>query len=322
MSGNEPGELSQAASMRRVLDSRGHSYVDIRPSWRPRFGVAYRDLAVGWAVLVGVVGGMIAMQEFSSTGAWVMVPVASLAVGGALHHLFLFLHEASHFNLARDRQRNDRIANLLIGPLLGQSVAQYRRVHFVHHRQLGTPDDSERSYFEALNLASLLRSLTGVRLVEVALQRLRQGSGSADASDPSFAIAAGVLHACVVLFALAGGQLPLAVAWSSGILVILPFLSSTRQTLEHRSETARADVDYASVAHGETNRIFGDGLVAKLLGGAGFNRHLLHYWDPQLSYTRLPDLEAFLMETELAGSLDRARTTYGRAFIRLFERSA
>ena len=80
------------------------------------------------------------------------------------------------------------------------------------------------------------------------------------------------------------------------------------------------DVDYASVPHGETNRIFGDGIMSAMLGGAGFNRHLLHHWDPQLSYTRLRDLEAFLLETELAASVEDSRTTYGRAFSSLFVR--
>ena len=309
-----------AVAMRRAVDSNGRCYSELRPLWRPRLGIAYRDLALGWAVLIGVVVGLVWIQSRSVTLAWLTVPVAALSVGGALHHLYLFLHEASHYNLARERSHNDRLANLLLAPVLGQSVGQYRSIHFDHHRLLGTPDDPEHSYFEPLTPGSLLRSLMGVTLVRAAFRRIQGGAGQSGASDYRVVLAAALLHGTLVLAALTSGFFPLAAAWIGGVLVVFPFLSTVRQTLEHRGEGARVDVDYASVPHGETNRIFGDGIMSAMLGGAGFNRHLLHHWDPQLSYTRLRDLEAFLLETELAASVEDSRTTYGRAFSSLFVR--
>ncbi|NNL65151.1 MAG: fatty acid desaturase, partial [Myxococcales bacterium] len=171
-----------------------------------------------------------------------------------------------------------------------------------------------------LSAGFVLRSLLGVRLVQTGLRRFRHGAAEAGGPAPElgFVAAAALLHGGVVLGAIATGRWPLGLAWAAGVLVVLPFLSSVRQTLEHRSESARSDVDYATVDHGETNRLFGDGWLPALVGGAGFNRHLLHHWDPQLSYTRLPELEASLRDTELAERLAAGRTTYAETFSRLF----
>ena len=61
-------------------------------------------------------------------------------------------------------------------------------------------------------------------------------------------------------------------------------------------------------------RIFADGLFSNIFGGAGFSRHLLHHWEPQLSYTRLGDLERYLCATSIGGIIDARRTTYLQAF--------
>ena len=64
-------------------------------------------------------------------------------------------------------------------------------------------------------------------------------------------------------------------------------------------------------------RLFGDGPLARVFGGAGFNRHLLHHLEPQISYTRLGDLEAFVMATSLAPRLDARRASYLGTFAEL-----
>jgi fatty acid desaturase len=105
--------------------------------------------------------------------------------------------------------------------------------------------------------------------------------------------------------------------WPFGMLVVLPAVTSLRQLLEHRSFEADSAVDYSKVAHGANTRLFGSGPLASTLGGAGFNRHLLHHWDPQLSYTNFVELEAYLLETSAAPVIRGATTTYFRALVRL-----
>jgi hypothetical protein len=59
--------------------------------------------------------------------------------------------------------------------------------------------------------------------------------------------------------------------------------------------------------------------LGSTLGGAGFDRHLLHHWDPQVSYTRLPELERFLLNTKASAALS-AKESYISTFKRLFSK--
>ena len=100
--------------------------------------------------------------------------------------------------------------------------------------------------------------------------------------------------------------------------MFFPFFGALRQLLEHRDEYADPTVDYAVIEHGAIHRLFGDGLIANTLGGVGFNRHLLHHWEPQVSYTRLRELECYLIDTESAVYLREHQTTYWQTFWRMF----
>jgi hypothetical protein len=59
--------------------------------------------------------------------------------------------------------------------------------------------------------------------------------------------------------------------------------------------------------------------VANTLGSAGFNRHALHHWEPNLSYTRLQDVERYLLRTPVAPAVRSRQTTYWDTFLRLLE---
>jgi fatty acid desaturase len=251
-----------------------------------------------------------------------------LVIGYTLQYLNNFFHEAAHHNLAPGRARNDRLTNLLMGWLYGSSIATYRRTHFQHHRALGTTEDSENSYFDALGIRYLAGGLFGIKVVR-SLRRWRQTQRSLEARAPGaegmggsriawIAIAAGV-NLAIAAGLVALGSWAAAAAWLAGLLVVFPFLASLRQLLEHRSEEASASVDYTEVDHGPVNRLFGDGPLASTLGSAGFNRHALHHWEPQVSYTRLKDIERYLLRTRVAALVRDRQTSYRDTFLRLLE---
>ena len=98
-------------------------------------------------------------------------------------------------------------------------------------------------------------------------------------------------------------------------------VATVRTILEHRDDLVEATRDCTKVPHGAFTRTFGDGPLASTLGAAGFNRHLLHHWEPQVSYTRLRELEAFLMRTDVAPILERRRSTYVGTFVLLLRAS-
>ncbi|WP_449065569.1 fatty acid desaturase [Planomonospora algeriensis] len=308
-----------------LVDSFGRRYVDFRRGLTPRWGVVWMSLLAGHAGLVLSATAVVLLQgAVSGTAAAVGITLSGgIVFGLCLHYLTTFLHEGAHYNLAPGRRASDRLANALIGVLVGMDVRVYRKVHFDHHRYLGTTRDPERSYFAPLDLRFLAEGLTAVRLFR-ALQHYRRlirsksgaeanGSGPVDRVLP----VAALVNASMVGCALWAEAVPLAVAWTIGQLVVLPLINTVRQVLEHRSEFADDAADYTQVPHGPVNRLFGDGAAARVIGSAGFNRHLLHHWDPSVSFTRLREVEEFLMNTEIAPLLRSRQTTYYRTWRQL-----
>ena len=147
-----------------LVDHSGVAYRDFRRSLEPEYAKAWTELLAGHAGLLLTGAALVAVRR---QRAWLplAVPAGAAAVGFGLAYLHLFLHEAAHFNLAADKQTNDRLANLFIGSLSGVDVATYRRRHFEHHRSLGRTSDPESSYFDALDLRLVFESLTGIKII-------------------------------------------------------------------------------------------------------------------------------------------------------------
>ena len=126
------------------------------------------------------------------------------------------------------------------------------------------------------------------------------------------------VHSAIVAISIYLGWWWAALAWLLGMGMVFPFFGSLRQLLEHRDDAAPSTSDFQMRNHGAYTRLFGDDFFSATFGGAGFNRHLLHHWEPQVSYTNLPELEAFLEGTEIKRVMDLRRTTYVETFRRLW----
>ena len=306
-----------------ALDVR---YLDLRAELTPRWARLWCSLLAGHVALVAIVGTLAALGGRSLAGDAALVIVGAAAIGYVIHYLVLFQHEAVHYNLAPSRRTNDLACDVFIGPLIGETVAAYRTIHLEHHRYIGTPLDTERSYFEPLGVRFVLGGLTGVRIARIIRARLvhrAAGDTAAPAARrqvPWVLLAAVVVHGSLITISLVMGHPILAVAWVIGVGGVFPLVNTTRQLLEHRDDDADPTIDYATVPHGVVNRMFGSGPLASTLGGAGFNRHLLHHWDPGVSCTRLADLEEFLLGSQVADAVQRRRTTYLAAARRLIAR--
>ncbi len=311
-----------------LVDDRGVAYRDFRRTLTPRWGLVWAHIAGGYCVLAGVLAVLVASSDLSPGGVAVALG-GGIAIGYILQYLSTFFHEAAHFNIAPGRERNDLASNVVFAWMYGKSIGAYRRIHFQHHRALGTTMDSENSYFDALRIRYLaagifglkaIRTLRRYREVERELAQRQPDSGQTPVSRLGFLGLAVVvdLGVAAVLW-LALGSPVAAGAWLWGVFFAFPFFGSLRQLLEHRSTHADPAVDYRKVDHGPVNRLFGDGPVASTLGSAGFNRHALHHWEPNLSYTRLRDLEKYLSRTSAGPLIEERRTSYADTFLRLLE---
>jgi fatty acid desaturase len=313
---------------RAVSDSRGVRLVDFVRGLTPVYARIYRDLALGFGGLVVSVA-LAMMAEQRGIG---LVPVGvagGLIIGFWFFYLVSFVHEGLHGNLTPNRRTNDRLTGAMIACMLGLSLEARRRQHFEHHRSLGTTRDTEMMYFYPLNLSALLKSATGFGALRALFAYVRRAArrsaaikqtvpASADSGIYKAVLVGVITHGAIVAVLLWLGAPGAALAWVFAVFSVMPILNTNRQLLEHRHPAARLDVDYSTIDQGACTRMFSDGWLDRAFGPAGGHQHLLHHWEGQVSYTRLADLERFLLDTPLRPVIDRRRTTYAQALASLF----
>lgn len=310
-----------------LVDPEGRPYREFRTTLAPRWARVWAHIAFGYGALVAVLAALVAFSD-TSVGGLALTVVGGIAIGYTIALLSNFFHEAAHYNIAPGRERNDRLANLVFAWMYARSIESYRKIHYQHHRALGTTMDTENSYFDALGFGYLAAGVFGLKGIRSfrryrEIERRRAAESDEEQSRLSrlgWIGLSGAVDLGIAAVLWLGLDSPLAAAgWLWGVAAMFPFFVTLRQLLEHRSDEASPDVDYRMVDHGPVNRLFGDGPVASTLGSAGFNRHALHHWEPTVSYTRLRDLEAYLMDTKLERPLRERQTTYAEAFLRLLE---
>ena len=308
-----------------IINSRGVKYLDFRNQLTPRYVLVWFDIFIGYFAVIVVLVAAGYLQK-AHPGLWVVtIPFGSFLVGYAVAYIHLFMHEASHYNIARDKKTNDLLANLFIGLLVGLDIKFYRTMHAVHHRNLGTTTDTEKSYFDPITWRFVIETLTGIRVLKVLNHRnknmiINEGTDTGTeiiGKNNRIFLSAILLNLIIVSSFFACGYWHVGLIWVVGMGAVFPFFAAFRQVLEHRSFDAFSAKDYNTEDHGEIHRMFGDGPIAATMGPAGFNRHLLHHWDPQVSYTRFREVEVFLNDTFLKEDLKTRQTTYFKTLVGL-----
>ena len=320
-----------------LVTEDGATWLAYRKTLVPDYARAWREAAFCYLMLLGGFGLHVAANYFwGNRVGLVTVPLAAAWVGFWMHALIQFAHEGAHGHLARNRKLNDVLADWLLWPLFALPIRGYRRSHMQHHVHLGDHMDTELSYYECLSPWYFTRAITGIHVAQLVLRRIVRPKGVApeielaigqrsglSKTEELVALARSVLvHGSIMAIAAFNGLYGSAVAWLLGFLIMYPAFNSTRQTLEHRSFDSTCDVDFSKVEHGPVNRLFGDDPFSRYFGAAGVNRHLLHHWDPGISYTRLPDMEAFILRTPYANQIRQSRTTYRRAVAAMLRTAA
>jgi len=251
---------------------------------------------------------------------WIIVIITSILIGYVAAYLALFIHEAGHYNINSDKKINDRLATVFLCLPFGLSLRSYRKIHWQHHVHLGTPQDSEVSYFNAMTKMFLLETLTGVHLFRTIMRKENNSVLTKEQLQESrlMLFAGSVLHIIILAAALLTGNWPFVIAWILGFGIFFPFFATIRQILEHRDELAHHATNFYKQPHGKVSRLFVHTMISSSFGSAGFTRHMIHHWDPLISYTRLKDIEEFLTTCEkTAPVIQSSRTTYTKIFKKL-----
>ena len=293
--------------------TNGHTaWPAFRRTLTPRFRVVWRDIILCYGMLgIGLFTCVVVTKTTGLIGDVLTVIVCSIWCGYWLHALLLFGHEAAHGNIAP--KYNDPIANWTIWLPFGLTTERYRRTHWEHHIHLGDHDDTEHSYHNCMHPWFLLQLVTGIYFIKI-LGEYHGKSLSKQAGKTGAILRTAIFHGITIGTLWWFGSFATIMMWLLGTFAFFPLFATVRQILEHRHVEADCERDFAKEEHRPVNRMFGTDLFSRYFGAAGFNRHLLHHWDPTVSYTRFDDMERFLLETPLRHQLQATRSTYRKTF--------
>jgi fatty acid desaturase len=310
-----------------IVNADGVRWIEFRRTLQPNYSMVWRDIAMCYVALaLGAVGVALLAPDVHGWLLGVIVVVAGVWIGYWLHSLFLFGHEAAHANLAPRRAVNDRLGDAFVWVFFGSTTVNYRFTHMTHHSHLGDHQDTEVSYHLCLSVLNMLKAVTGLRVFEVLIFKVRNRGTKRSARKSSrtsggvlASLRSVILHGLVLAALYVTGGPFAAMTWVVGVGAVFPLCATMRTIVEHRKLDAACSVDFTVEVHGAYNRLFGTGFISRTFGSAGFNRHLLHHWDPAISYTRFEEMEQYFLNTQLARVMEANRTTYVTALTTLMK---
>jgi fatty acid desaturase len=127
----QPLAGSGNAAARKILSAQELAPLTTLSNARSLLGIGQTLLLIAGSIAFGV------LNWFTP---WVVLSV--LAIGVALHGLFILSHEAAHYRMFTNRAANDA-AGRLIGMLGGVSMCTYRVTHRLHHNNLYGSQDPD-----------------------------------------------------------------------------------------------------------------------------------------------------------------------------------
>lgn len=307
----------EGISFEAVVNNSQVTYDTFRKTLVPDYRRVWTDIIIAWFFLLlpffispFIPGSLLLLLLF----------LCPIYFGYILAFLHLFVHEAAHFNLHRSKRINEKLAMYFICPLFGIDLKKYRKTHWTHHLHLAEPEDAEVSYFNALTFPFFVQTLSGIHAWKIIRRRKKNNLQKKYAENFNgwLVLFFSLFHLTIILIAWLTGSWPLVLSWILGIAIFFPFFATIRQILEHRDELAGNDFHYYRQSRKRISRLFGDDFLSRTFGAAGFNMHMIHHWDPQISYTRLRDVLLFLKESSLTSAfVNNSQTSYKKVFYRL-----
>jgi fatty acid desaturase len=206
---------------------------------------------------------------------------------------------------------------------MGSLLNEYRVKHWQHHKNLGKTSDPENSYFKGLNLKNILGYLFLLHIFEkIFFVLTRTKPYTKILSKNYFVILLFIsIHSLNLISIFLYTNLIGSIIYLLSFFVCFPFFAVIRQTLEHRSDDADDHVNYTFENHGESNRLFNNNFFSRFFGAAGFNKHLLHHLNPNISYTIFDNFEKKLnQESRFQILLQQSRSSYGETLYKMILR--
>jgi hypothetical protein len=185
---------------------------------------------------------------------------------------------------------------------------------------------------DKLDFTWLVSALSGLKTIRIVLQRksFRESKLKDYKAEIRhfFVPVFGALMHLMLMAIFLSVDIQILLWWIISSYFLAPFLGILRNVLEHRylekvdsriwDEVMGKEVvsdDYSRV----TTRIFTVSSLSQLWGSMGFTRHLIHHWDPSISYIHLKKVHMFLLDTKIGPLLKSQDTTFLRTFKELWQ---
>ncbi len=158
-----PAPLGLRSLARHVSGSELRSLLRIQP-WRIAI-----EAGADWAL---VLGSLWLWARSGHPAVWLL---AFFVIGTRQHSLVNWIHESAHYNVSRNKRRNDWISDVLFAAPVLLDTASFRLGHAPHHSHLGdAARDTEKRLWinvRGVNLARLLlEHFSGARAVRAVLR--------------------------------------------------------------------------------------------------------------------------------------------------------
>lgn len=218
--------------------------------------------------------------------------------------LLLLLHECAHKLTFRSVAHNEALARWLYAPLFFTDFDAFRRRHWAHHRQIGSPEDPKYTYrMDIGGWAVVGLTLSTVTLIG-ALRRVAYQSGGQSEATPestrrallALALTQSGFLATLLLVARLGhphswstALLATAVAYAGvyvyGIASLTVLVHALRGIAEHRPCQVGEPLAGDAALRNFTRRP----LARWIFGTYGFCEHATHHRFPGVPYYQLPE---------------------------------
>jgi fatty acid desaturase len=263
-------------------------------------------------------------QNFFST--ITIVIFLSIIIGLIFHHIQNIIHAAIHNNLHKNLKINDFIANIL-GLFTASEINEVKKIHWKHHKFVGTYDDPESSYLYPLNLKKIIFYFLGVAMVQYALGYSKQTSENAEKNFINKILSLFTLHrtfslifhlTCLSFFYFYLQSSVISFSWIYAFFALLPFFNSMQNILEH-AET-RGIRNSRNYKIKPVNRNFASDIFSKYIyGNFGSNKHALHHWDPSIHYSSLDEVCEFLEQSNFSETIKNHKSKYLEALKKILK---
>lgn len=285
------------------------------------------DLGLTWALIVMVLqAALLAGSTLPLWAAGLAYALAFVLIACFQNALTLWAHEASHYNISRDKQRNDRLGDLFVAGPIGMTVGQYRWHHVPHHLYLNDPEREVNPLaWICIRGTHLFKEIVMTMLGKYGAAALtRYGSddpkydkrpGRTPASLVGFVISNGLLFA---LCAVQGQWFAYGLLWIAPVFTLTLMIGNFRTIVEHQASSDVCDVGLVKLP-AITRVIRANWAERFLIAPVGLFYHHEHHMFPAVPYHRLRDVRRLLTER---GYFSSSEIVYGDGYIRTIWRLA